>query len=335
MRVSLAIIVLASSLSAFAQSPAHESGEEQPPIKLTVTSSKVLPVPSSSIHSLPQCDPRGNLYSHVGTGLGSRVGAISKIALDGPPTQYTVNDVDAKSLYFLAFHVTPDRRVWVLTGGKKDELYVFRFEPDEPAESRRITLDAPEGLSALTVQSFVVLPKEHLLLQGFFDEKAPSEKQGHSYLAEFNPSGMLLRLTLEAATSEAIQYASKWGAETVAYQPGDDTTYLLQQGKILVLSASGEVMRAIPLAPSQKNYRANYFYMNRGRLIVAFYGPDSQPGKPLTMRYALVDPSSGEVIRWYEPDAELGTALVCFSDDGLLFHRDEKGRIKLVTAAIK
>ena len=54
-----------------------------------------------------------------------------------------------------------------------------------------------------------------------------------------------------------------------------------------------------------------------------------------TTRYARVDPSSGEIIRWYEPDEELGNAVVSFSDDGLVFLRIEKGRIKLVTAAIK
>jgi hypothetical protein len=329
MRISLTVIVLIATLSACAQ----DGGEEPQPVKLTATSSKVLDVPSSSIHTMPQCDAGGNLYSHVNN--GARVGAIAKIALDGPSAQYTINADDAKHLYFLAFHVTPDHRVWILTGGPKDAISVFRIEPDDASKSERISLDTPDGLAAPTVQSFVMLPKDHVLLQGYFDDKAPKEKQGHSYLAEFDSSGKLLRTSLDTATSEAIAYASKWGAQTVAYQSGDGITYLLQQDKILVLSGAGDVMRTIPLAPAQKNYHADYFYMNRGRLIVSFYGPDPQSNKPLTMRYALVDPSSGEVIRWYEPDAEVGTALVCFSDDGLIFRHDVKGHIKLVTAAIK
>lgn len=263
--------------------------------------------------------------------------AISRVPLDGPTVLYTVNADDANNLYFVDFYVTRNQQIWELMGGTKDDQpYVFRFKSDEPAKSDRIKLDAPEGITASTVKGFVVLPKDNILLMGYFGEKTPREKQGHSYLAEFDSSGKLLRTILQAATSEAIAYAAKWAADTAGvYQSDDGTTYMLQQDKILVLSASGDVMRTIPLAPAQKNYQANHIYMNRGRLVVAFYGPDAQPGKPLTTRYALVDASSGEIIRWYEPDEELGNAVVCFSDDGLVFLRIEKGRIKLVTAAIK
>jgi hypothetical protein len=255
--------------------------------------------------------------------------------MEGPSAQYAINADDVKHLYFLAFHVTTDKRIWFLTGGQKDAISLFRIDPDDASKSERINLDAPDGLTALTVQSFVMLPKDHILLQGYFDDQAPKEKQGHSYLAEFDSSGKLLRTTLEKATAEAVEYASKWGAQTAAYQSGDGTTYLLQQDKILVLSEAGDVMRTIPLAPAQKGYQADFFYMNKGRLIVSFYGPDPQPNKPLTTRYALVDPSSGEVIRWYESDEELGTFLVCFSDEGLIFTRPAGAHVKLVTATIK
>lgn len=332
MRVALMIALLAAATTTAAQ----DANDEQLPIILTPSSTKVLPDLQSAIHTLPQCDSHGNLYSRIG--LFNRLGTISKVSLDGPSQMYTVTVENPKgNMYFPAFHVTPDQRIWVL-GSDKNGMYVFRFpEPSEPTKYDKITLQVPDGLTSLNVNSFVVLPKDNLLLMGYFGDDAPSEKKGHSYLAVFDSSGKVLRLSLEATTSEAIAYAKVWASETVAYQEeSGGITYLLAHDRILVLSADGSITRTIPLLPVDKSYQANFFYMNRGRLIVSFYGPDVHPNKPLTHRYGLIDPSNGEVIRWYDAGPELSkAALVCFTDDGLVFTGSDHGHIKLMTAAIK
>jgi hypothetical protein len=235
--------------------------------------------------------------------------------------------------YFVAFHVTGDRRIAILMGGKKNEPFVYEFSEDDPGNVSTITLEAPEGLNASNVQSFVVLQNDHFVVQGYFGEGTPADKIGHSYLAEFASSGKLLRLTLNKASDDVLKSVAQRGAKTQAAQGQDRMTYLLLADRIVVLS-QGSVDREIKLKPPQTGYKPDVLYMHDRRLVVGFLST-GEPGQNLKSLFQLLDPSSGEVLRTLEAGPELSNSPVCFSDEGLTFMKMENKQLKLINAPIR
>ncbi len=309
---------------------------QQDPITLKADSSKVLPMPMFSFETGPQCDSNGDLYFNAGSTAKSQV--VLKLATrDGSTTIFRPRDETGAETTLLAFHVSVDSHVTSLVGGKKDEPYVYLFDENDPAKSSRIKLDVPDGVNAWTIQNFLVLPNGRILLQGYFDTKAPTDKKGKSFFASFDPSGSLLKLSLEKAADDVLKSmvsgdASR-GAKTEAAQSKDGTTYLLFPDSVAVITPAGSISRTMKLTPPEPGYVPDQLYMNRGRLVVGYFSPDIS-GK-MKARYQLLNPSTGELIRLYQPDAELGSTLVCFSDDGFTFLRPEKGHVKLMNAPIK
>ncbi|HEY2115825.1 MAG TPA: hypothetical protein VGJ51_12080, partial [Candidatus Angelobacter sp.] len=278
----------------------------------------------------PQCDSKGNLYFR--TGRSRRKALILKIASkDGVPTAYQVSGQPVEA-FFVAFHVTGGR-IAMLMGGKNSEPFVYEFSEDDPGNVSTTALEAPEGLNALNVQSFVVLQNDHFVVQGYFGEGTPADKIGHSYLAEFASSGKLLRLTLNKASNDVIKGVAQRGAKTQAAQGQDRMTYLLLADRIVVLS-QGSVDREIKLKPPASGYKPDVLYMHERRLVVGFL-PAGEPGQNLKPLFQLLDPSTGEVLRTFESGPEVGSGLVCFSDEGLTFMKMENKELKLINAPIK
>ncbi|MGC2743178.1 MAG: hypothetical protein WA672_08315 [Candidatus Angelobacter sp.] len=305
---------------------------QQRPIVLTSNSSKVLPMPVFSAETGPQCDSGGNLYFNTGFSAKSRV-VLKLDTSDGSTTVFRPRDASAAETYFVAFHVTAEPKIAILVGGKNNEPYVYEFDENDPVNAHRISLEVPDGLNALTVQGFIVLPNQRILLQGYFDDAAPKERRNHGYVAEFAPSGKLLELSLEKASSDVLKSVAGRAAKTEASQSKDGTTFLLEADRIVVLSPAGQVERTIKLTPPEPGYLSDQLYMHRGQLVVGFYHIEDG-GRP-KVRYELMNPWTGEIIRIYQAAAELGNNLVCFSDEGLSFMKEEKGHVKLMNASVK
>jgi hypothetical protein len=83
----------------------------------------------------------------------------------------------------------------------------------------------------------------------------------------------------------------------------------------------GRLERELRLIPPGPDYMADLLYMHKGQLIVGFYASGGF-GKPVKgARFELLYPSSGEILRVYEPGPDLGGSMACFSDDRLTFMR--------------
>ncbi len=327
-RILLVIVVM---LGATVPGACSDQESADKPIVLTAGSSKTLAMRGFSFETGPQCDSNGNLYFR--TGRSMRKAVILKIAgKDGTPTAYQVSQQPAEA-YFVAFHVTGDGRIAILMGGKKNEPSVYEFSEDDPGNVSTIALEAPEGLNALNVQSFVVLQNDHLVVQGYFGEDTPADKIGHSYLAEFASSGKLLRLTLNKASNDVLKGVAQRGAKTQAAQGKDHMTYLLLADRIVALS-QGSVDREIKLKPPEAGYKPDILYMHDRRLVVGFLSSE-EPGQALKSLFQLLDPSSGEVLRTFEAGPEVGSGLVCFGDEGLTFLKMENKELKLINAPIR
>ncbi len=304
------------------------------PITLTPGSSKDLPIPSFFSETGPQCNANGNLYFR--TGRTVRATVVLKIAAkDGSATVYQVTDQAAAKSYFVAFHVGSQQRIAILMGGKHDEPSVYQFNEKDPLSVTNTAIEAPEGLNASNIQSFVVLPNDHILLQGYFGEGTPADKTGHSYLAEFASSGKLLRLSLNKASDDVLKSVAQRGAKTEAAQGQDGMTYLLAADRVIALSQAGSVDREIKLSPPEPGFSPDVLYIHDRRLVVGFL-LSVGPGQPVKRAlFQLLDPSSGEVLRTFEPAPEVGNNLVCFSDEGFTFLKVDNRQLKLVNAPIR
>ncbi len=326
MRLTLAtLLLLGIALGA------DQVDTSQAPITLTAASSKTLEIPGFSFSGNAQCDASGNLYFH--TGFDPNDSIILKLRTDGSSSIYRSAGTSAAATYFWAFRVDPEGKLWLLEGGREEHegvyLIVFGDDPNSPTRTK---LDAREELNVQNVQNFVVLQNGHILLHGYFDEKAPKKERGRSYVAEFDPSGKLVRKSLNGKFSEGeLKDIGSRVADAPAAQDDSGRIYLLGPDKVLVVSPNGQIERNIKFRLPEPSYRAYNLYVAGRRLVIGFYRPSEQ--KPqIIPRYALFDTSSGKQLRLYQPSAELGGSMVCFSDEGFTFFRVEHGRVKLLMA---
>lgn len=170
----------------------------------------------------------------------------------------------------------------------------------------------------------------HVLIQGYLDESVSKRRQGKGYRIEFDPSGRLAqRHMFELTDSERVAQYS----ELAAARGDDGLVYLLLPDKVVGILPSGEVSRTIRISPPETGYQTSGFFLHHTQFIVAF-SKQVVPQKPLAVRYALFDISTGKQLKILEPSVELGNSAVCFSDEGLTFFRVEKGKVKLLTAAV-
>ena len=307
--------------------------DQQNPIMLKADSSKVLPIPAFSFETGPQCDSNGDLYFNIGS--TAKTQAVLKLTTrDGSATIFRPRDEAGAETTLLAFYVTVDFQVASLVSGDKDVPYVYLFNEKDWASTSRTKLDVPEGVNVWTLQNFLLLPNGNILLQGYFDDKAPKDKRGQSFVATFNAYGTLVKLSIGKTADDVSKSAVGRGAKTEAARTKDGITYLLYPDKVAVISSTGDVSRFIKLSPPEPGYIPDQLYMNRGRLVVGYYLSDSS-GKITKTFYQLLNPSTGQLVRLYQADPDLGSNLVCFSDDGFTFMKPEKGHVKLLNAPIK
>jgi hypothetical protein len=307
---------------------ADQAKPEPAPIVLTPSSSKTLEIPGFSFSGNAQCDAKGNVYFH--TGFDPNDSVIFKVQSDGSSTAYRLAGADADETYFVAFRVNPDGKLWLLDGGRQghEGVYLFEFGEDPSSPARR-RLEAPDDLN---VQNFLVLRNDHVLLEGYFDERAKSERRGHSYFAEFEASGKLIRESSGKISDKVLKDLATRAPDASAAQGDNGLVYFLESDKVTVVSPTGQETKDIRFSLPEPGYRAYSLYIAGGRLLIGFLRPSEQ--KPfIVARYALFDASTGEQLRLYEPGPDTGNNLVCFSDEGLTFYRVEHGRVKLVTAA--
>jgi hypothetical protein len=284
--------------------------KDQAPITLVATSSAQPDVSGFRFWGAAQCDQDGNLYFHSSSRFNDLV--FLKISSKGSHEIYTVNGTPAASGdYFAAFRVTHDKKLWVLTG-RDDDLFVLEYS-DDPSAPLRTRLEAPKGYDALTVTNFVMLRNDHIQVYGILGDKVPKTEQGHSYALEFDPSLKLIRNSL--ASSRDAEPAENPFRGASAAEGRDGTLFLLAGKQVLVLSATGKIVRKIDLHPPEPGFEAHNLYVSDRRMVVGFAKKEPD-GMHLKYRYALLDWENGEQLRLYEPGPDTGSNMVCFSDEG-------------------
>ncbi|MBZ5628063.1 MAG: hypothetical protein LAO06_04270 [Acidobacteriia bacterium] len=309
--------------------------KDRTPVKLVADSIRTLTMPPFSMRGV-QCDDSGNLY--FASGFHPRRGVVLKLSTTGSTVLYKVTDADIEDPLLEDFQVTAERKVWMLAAsGKKNKPYVIQFNADDPASANTIRLKVPEGLKATSIRSFGILANDKIVVSGYVDASAPKRERNREYLAVFDDTGKLIRESFQEVSKDVWKHL--FGMATAAREGG--VTYLLQLDKILVVSPTGEVSRTIPLTPPAPGFRPVLIKVNRRRLAIEFVKPkgDDPLGGELDAVFAVLDATTGEVLRVYEPTSEVGPPLACFSDEGFTFVHFNFDRkppyLSLVTTAVK
>jgi hypothetical protein len=304
-----------------------ERVKDDPPAILTVASRKPLDLPGFSAFGFAQCDAEGNLFYHSGYFVNDPV--VLKISIDGSHTLYTPQGEGADHVIFVSYSVNRDGKLYLLTQDREAQhlqLYSFGDDPNSPA---RINLDLPDEVAFKNISGFVALEKNLVFFGSFTNEKVKSDL-GRSFVLQFDVSGKLLRKSFENVKDESHKEVVRtWDPTT---KQGDDgLVYSLQQNNVVVRSISGEKIRSLPFE-TPRDYQPFDIYVAKGRVAVVFAKHELY--KPMQVRFQLLDSSSGESLRTYEPSQELKGHEACFTGDQFSFlgMRDDKSELEFAPA---
>jgi hypothetical protein len=176
------------------------------------------------------------------------------------------------------------------------------------------------------------MPDGVIVVEGKYDSSATEKVRGTAFVAEFAPSGKLLRIAGNALEAQGIdQEHKKLRASPSVHEGG--RLYLVDGEKITVMSEGGHVERTFRISKPEPDYFISRIQPSRGRLGVWFH--KTVPHQPLVLRFEIVDSITGQAIARYEPDAQLGNNAACYDGESLIFLTIKGGYVNLRTASVR
>lgn len=292
------------------------------PVVLHESSAKMLPVPPFGYYGEPQCDAQGDAFFHLYTG-GYDTSSIFELARHPEDSlRYTVpaNEINRG---IGTFTVTPDGKVFALgyhDNGEGVGTYLVGFDSDGTAKGKT-RLDLPDRVDP---ESLSVFTNGTVLVSGHWDDRAPRGQRGERYVVLFGPSGQLLKRLEKGEGKVDLSTALTKLPEGAAVAGEDGYVYLLQSEKVVVISASGSIVRNIPFTKPDAAFSAVKVNVSGGLLAITLAKADAGP---TVYRYLVLDSFSGQKYGYYEPGPELGNAGLCFSrEEGFSFLRRQEGK---------
>jgi hypothetical protein len=308
---------------------AQASSPNDAPTTLRAASSTVWSsVPLIGLNGNTQCDSDANLYAQ--TGPADSV-SILKLAHDGSKYElYSVPTDVARKAWFQAFTVSPTGELRALADSQDHQTYVFEWHSD-PGNPSQTKLDVPEHLATKSIAAF---QSGAMLVSGYFNRAADEQVRGRSFIAIFDASGKLAaHVSGKFSDFDLASFKTKLyeGASAV----GDDGyIYLLRPDEVVVVSASGQVVRRMPFKKPDPSWLAIRIDESGGTVLVEL-DKDNGMGKPITAEYLALDASTGKRRGLYAPEAALGNNLACFTrNEGFTFRTVKEGRETLLTAPL-
>ena len=327
--VSLVTLCVAA-VSSFQGQVLRSDSSGFPTKTLTPYSSASTDVPTFGSFLPIQCDRNGDLYFHLDNGSYSS-GTVMRLEHGSwRPYLYKLPADSAKDNFFFEFSVSPLGKVRLLEQARSGQYEVFRFDSDtdDPADTR---LQIPEHL---WISDFVASDDGTVLVGGYYDETSAKELQGKSFLALVQRNGRLLKdLTQERPGAINLGDARKKHHDGGVTVGPDGNFYFASGRELLVFSASGDVLRKIPI-PKLADDPYILSTTVAGDLISLQFGKSDKHGM-VHEEFLVLTASGGDPYGLYVPSEELGDNCVCFSSrSGYTFLRVENGKLKFLTAPL-
>ncbi len=304
-----------------------------PPIKtLFPNSSSVSDVPTLTAFPPVHCDRSGNLYFHLDAGVNDySAGKIMRLESGTwKPHLFKLPTDLAKNMAFFKFSVTPSGKTQSLEQKMDGKYDVVRYDSDTE-DIDDIHLQIPYHL---WLTDFVASEAGTILVGGYYDQYAPKDVQGKSYLALLQPSGRILKdFSVEGpgpVDLGTVHTKFHDGAGTVG---PDGNFYFVSGHVVLVLSAYGDFVKRIPIPKPDDEARAGVIAIAGDLISVEFKKGDKEG--IIHVQFLVLSASTGDPFAVYVPSEELGNNCVCFSSrSGYTFLRVENGKLKFVNAPL-
>lgn len=306
--------------------------EPKPPVKiLSAYSSDVTDVPTFGAFGPTQCDTNGNLYFHIDTGNDNNAGTLMRIDRSSwKPHLFKLPTELAKDMAFFEFNVTPLGKTRSLEEKMDGHYHVITFDSDTD-DIADTQLQIPDHL---WLTDFVASEAGTILVGGFYDEHAPKDMQGKTFLALLQPSGRILKdFSVEGpgpVDLGTVHTKFHDGAGTVG---PDGNFYFVSGHVVLVLSAYGDFVKRIPIPKPDDDARAGVIAIAGDLISIEFKKSDKEG--MIHVQFLVLSASTGNAYSLYVPSEDLGNNCVCFSTRaGYTFLRVENGKLKFVSAPL-
>lgn len=229
-----------------------------------------------------------------------------------------------------SYNVTPSGLFAMLCLDVKSGKHALFWFDDEGKIRSTVSLEIPAHVDVMDIAVF-----EHgdSFVAGYYNPEAPEELRGRSYAALFSSSGLQRRNIKDVVPATELTKVGTDLHEGALTVGTDSNLYVLTGKGIVVLNASGGLVRFLPVIKPEKSFAVQLFY-SQGWLLVAFAEPTKRG--PINMHYAVIDAFSGDYIGYYDPSPELGGVAVSFSRrEGISFLFPNKRKLELRTADLK
>lgn len=304
------------------------------PTTLLVSSTHKLNVPAFSSYDHPKCDQDENIYYRpvlMRTAYSTSVLMRLEISTE-TPTLYQPPSELAGQAAFMEFAVTPSGRVWFLDQMKDGTYTIYGFNDSGDMDSQ-IPLKLPKDFSA---DRFEVAEDGVSLVGGFFTEEAGKDLSGRQFLTIVDKNGRA-RKTIDTSRFTRLDLSSLGlaAAGNPVVSGPDGNFYYLEEGKILVISEWGDLVREMSFQPPEDSTAAN-MELSDGLLSIEFDKKLPGDDNRLQPRFLVLQSATGAPFAFYAPPEEIGTSDLCFTrTSGYLFQKIEDGKLTLLSAALR
>jgi hypothetical protein len=288
------------------------SSRSQTPIKLAVEQSLPITEFAHAMIMPVKCDAEGDIFFRGSGGRVPSAGALQRLSADGKNLS-TINTLagDFSKSTLSQFDVTPDGTLYaVLTLNRN-----FLVEFDEKGQIKRHSEISAYG-GGIEIQGLGALSADAFLIAGRLIENG---NLGRMFTAIINADGKLVR-EVKIKNDVVVQQQDTANALSGLIVGADDgNAYLLanpaETAQIHVVSASGEVLRTLPVSSPVPKGIASAISVAKGHLVVEFHREN------LPEWFKVVNVQTGEEIASYE--SEVWGTFLCYSLDGFDFFVDD------------
>jgi hypothetical protein len=323
----LAAVVCCAGGGAFAQ-----SGMPNFPTNLRSSGETHLPLSSNFMaDGQSQCDSRGNIYLRpIYSRVNDSSGVVRIDPTNGTTTGYPFPKDFGPSRAIFGFSVTRSGKVWALVE-QEDETYIAARWNENGEVDARVVLRPPLHMFALT---FAVADDGIILVGGIFSEQAEKKLQGQEFLAVFDQTGNV-RNVVEAKELETHDISSGVLGEfdMGATAATDGNFYVLQHGRVLVVSEWGALVRQIKFDSIVDN-TARAIRYGDGLLSLELDNVDKQ--HQVHPQWLVLYAGTGDVYGWYRLAEDLKGLPECFlGRAGYSFMASEDKKMKILNVPLR
>lgn len=305
-------------------------GQQATRLKLTAGDAIVTPQDSVPTRIPLKCDTEGNIYMR-GYQLPHPMGAPAvKITADGKKSIAARLDAEKfKDGDVMDSATDPAGTLYEAVSTAKG-TFIVRFNSAGDYVSDRQLSDAK-----MVVMNMGAFPDGRIFLSGVLAEDG---KAGSSLVNEIvDSSGQVIKkLTLKndmdpkendpQSDTPKVQFGSAIVAQ-------DGNLYLFRrtnQAIVYVLTASGNVLRRMPIDPPEVGFQPLTFSVSGGRIAVQFFLQQGE--KPDRDVFRVVDAETGALIADYDSPPDTGNAFACFSGNTFYYLKGQNGKLAIIKA---